>query len=65
MFSNWLMLNQMPSVHAADDFVRGVAPQRTLSQGYPTYPTGTETGTPACLGILSKARLLSATGADL
>ena len=64
MFSNWLMLNQMPSVHAADNSIRGVAPQRLLSQGYPTYPTGTESGI-TCLGILSKARLLSATGADL
>ena len=68
MFSNWLMLDQMPSVHAADNSVRGVAPRRTLSQGCATYTAGTDPGT-RCLtgftGILSKAFLLSATGADL
>ena len=64
MFSNWLMLDQMPSVHAADNSVRGVAPRRTLSQGPATYTTGILPGI-TCQGILSKARLLSATATDL
>lgn len=63
MFSNWLMLDQLPSVHAADNSVRGVAPQRTLSQGFTTY-TGILPGI-TCPGILGKARLLSATGPKL